>query len=81
MLSRQKKERLMNRTKVIQLERNGKEADSVCIAILYTSEIQLKNMAKYIDFKMRVGFKPHYSYSHICGLASTLNSEFQFLHL
>lgn len=53
MLSRQKKERLMNRTKVIQPERDGKEADSVCIAMLCTSETQFKNMAKHIDFKIR----------------------------
>lgn len=50
--SSQKQERLMNRTKVIQPERDGNEADSVCIAMLCTNE-KSKNMAKHVDFKIR----------------------------
>lgn len=42
----------MNRTKVIQPERDGNEADSVCIAMLCTNE-KSKNMAKHVDFKIR----------------------------
>lgn len=42
MLSQQNKEKLMNRTKVMQPERGGKESDSLCVAMFCTNETQSK---------------------------------------
>lgn len=84
MLGRQKKERLMNRIKVMPPERFGKEVDSICVMLLCSVQMELNpetwlNMA---DFKIRVGFKPHYMlFTPMCPSASYLNPELQFLHL
>lgn len=43
----------MNRTKVMQPEKGGKESDVVCVAMFCTNETQSKNMVKHVDFKTR----------------------------
>lgn len=51
MVSRQKKERLMNRTKASQPERDGIDTDSVCIAMLCRNGTQSPNTLRHVDFK------------------------------
>lgn len=68
----------------MQPERVGKEVGSVCVMLLCSVQMELNpetwlNMA---NFKIRVGFKPHYMLlTPMRPSASYLNSELQFLHL
>lgn len=82
MLSRKKKERLMNRIKVMQPERDGKKQTQ--FMLLCSLQMEL-NPQMWLNTQTvqpdRGGFQPHYSYSHMYPNTSYLNSDLQFLTL
>ena len=56
---KKKREREINKQDFKSGNQKGKEADSICVAVLCTKGTKSQNMVKYGDFKIRVGFKSH----------------------
>ena len=61
MVSRQKKKKAIYEEdfKSGNQEKDGKEADSVCVTVLCTNGTPFQNTVKHRDFPIRIGFKSH----------------------